>query len=53
MLKRISLKSNKIKEKSDIEWKERLPEETRSALDGCYLLRTEREDLSDQEIWGT
>lgn len=37
----------------DIVWKNRDAYENQDKLDGCYLLRTDREDLSDAEIWET
>jgi transposase len=37
----------------DLVWKKRDPYENQDKLDGCYLLRTDREDLSDAEIWET
>lgn len=37
----------------DIVWKKRDAYEHQDKLDGCYLLRTDREDLSDAEIWET
>ncbi len=37
----------------DIVWKKRVAYEHQDQLDGCYLLRTDREDLSDAEIWET
>lgn len=37
----------------DIVWKRRDAYENQEKLDGCYLLRTDREDLSDAEIWET
>jgi transposase len=36
----------------DIVWKRYDTFESVRAQDGCYLLRTNRHDLSDQEIWG-
>ncbi len=37
----------------DIVCKKRDTYENQDKLDGCYLLRTDREDLSDAEIWET
>lgn len=37
----------------DIVWKKRNAYDNAEKLDGCYLLRTDREDLSDAEIWET
>jgi transposase len=37
----------------DIVWKKRDRYENEDKLDGCYLLRTDREDLNDKEIWET
>jgi transposase len=37
----------------DIVWKKRDAYEHQDKLDGCYLLRTDRENLSDAEIWET
>jgi transposase len=37
----------------DIIWKKKPAFEQNEALDGCYVLRTDRTDLTDQEIWHT
>jgi transposase len=37
----------------DIVWKKRDAHAEQDKLDGCYLLRTDREDLSNLEIWKT
>jgi transposase len=37
----------------DIIWKKKAAFEQNEALDGCYVLRTDRTDLGDSEIWRT
>lgn len=37
----------------DIVWNKREQYADQSELDGCYVLRTDREDLTDQAIWET
>lgn len=37
----------------DIIWKKKPAFEQNKSLDGCYVLRTDRIDLADQEIWRT
>ena len=37
----------------DITWSKKTAFEEAEALDGCYVLRTDRIDLSDKEIWQT
>jgi len=37
----------------DIVWKKRKEYEEQEKLDGCYVLRTDRDDLSDKDIWET
>lgn len=37
----------------DIKWKKRNAYEQQDKLDGCYVLRTDRHDLTDKEIWET
>jgi transposase len=37
----------------DITWKKKSAFEQNEALDGCYVLRTDRLDLEDKEIWQT
>jgi transposase len=37
----------------DITWKKKAAFEQHEALDGCYVLRTDRADLGDKEIWQT
>jgi transposase len=44
---------NKFATAKDIVWKERNSYAEQSKLDGCYVLRTDREDLTDKEIWET
>lgn len=38
---------------SDILWKKKPSREQEASWDGCYVLRTSRLDLNDQEIWET
>jgi transposase len=47
------LSKNKLAPAKDIVWKKRKPYEKYSQLDGCYVLRTDRADLTDKEIWET
>jgi len=42
----------KIKAKAVI-WKKRTQYDTQCRLEGCYVLRTDRTELNDQEIWET
>jgi len=37
----------------DIKWKKRKAYEEQDKFDGCYVLRTDRDDLTDKEIWET
>lgn len=37
----------------DIIWKKKSTFEQNESLDGCYVLRTDRTDLGDKEIWQT
>jgi transposase len=37
----------------DIIWKKKSAFEQNQALDGCYVLRTDRTDMEDKEIWQT
>jgi len=37
----------------DVQWKRRSVYDNREARDGCYVLRTDRTDLTDREIWET
>jgi transposase len=47
------LSKNKFATAKDIVWKKRNSYAQQSKLDGCYVLRTNREDLTDKEIWET
>jgi transposase len=38
---------------ADIVWRKRTRYDDNTGLEGCYVLRTDRTDLSDQEIWKT
>jgi hypothetical protein len=38
---------------TDIVWKKRKRYDDNTGLEGCYVLRTDRTDLTDQEIWKT
>lgn len=46
----VALKLLKAKE---LVWKKRISAEKDQAFEGCYVLRTDRTDLSDQQIWTT
>ena len=37
----------------DIKWKKRKAYEEQDKFDGCYVLRTDRDNLTDKEIWET
>jgi len=47
------LSKNQTINTKDISWKKRKEYEEQEKLDGCYVLRTDRSDLSDKEIWET
>jgi transposase len=49
----VELSENKSVKAKDIVWRKRKPYEQYSQLDGCYVLRTDREDLTDKAIWET
>jgi len=38
---------------TDILWKKKTAHEQDESFDGCYVLRTDRTDLTDKEIWQT
>jgi transposase len=38
---------------TDIVWKKRKGYDDNTGLEGCYVLRTDRTDLTDQQIWKT
>lgn len=46
-------KQAKIIKAKDIKWKKRNAYEEQDKFDGCYVLRTDRDDLTDKEIWET
>jgi transposase len=47
------LSKNKFATAKDIVWKKHNSSVEQSKLDGCYVLRTDREDLTDKGIWET
>ena len=47
------LSKNQSATARDIVWKKRHSYAEQSKLDGCYVLRTDREDLTDKAIWDT
>ena len=46
-------KPNKVVKAKDIVWQKKSQYDELSKFDGCYVLRTDRLDLSDKEIWET
>jgi hypothetical protein len=38
---------------TDLVWKKRNSAQMHEAFEGCYVLRTDRDDLDDKQIWNT